>query len=103
MCDMADFALDDRMSEWELAMDNEFAPLHKQYELGICDELGYQYYPGTPVVDSTPFTPVRSMKVSGSGLCPRCGGETSLKSGPFGKFYGCNDFPNCKGSRNYDE
>jgi len=27
--------------------------------------------------------------------------ETELKEGQFGKFYGCKNFPECKGSRNY--
>jgi len=32
--------------------------------------------------------------------CPKCGGEMTEKSGMYGKFFGCKDFPKCKGSRN---
>lgn len=39
-------------------------------------------------------------KPSGPGPCPKCGGETHHVMGKFGDFYGCDNFPNCKGSRN---
>jgi len=29
--------------------------------------------------------------------CPKCQTEMSLKRGPFGEFYGCPNFPMCKG------
>lgn len=46
---------------------------------------------------------MRSAKrLSGPGKCPICDGETTLKDGKFGKFYGCNNFPKCKGSRNFE-
>ena len=38
-------------------------------------------------------------KPSGPGSCPRCGADTILREGKFGKFYGCSTFPKCKGSR----
>ena len=28
--------------------------------------------------------------------CPRCGGELKIKSGKYGKFIGCSNYPNCK-------
>lgn len=31
-----------------------------------------------------------------SGRCPRCGGTLVLRSGKFGKFYGCSNYPKCK-------
>lgn len=31
-----------------------------------------------------------------SGRCPRCGGTLVLRSGKFGKFYGCSNYPTCK-------
>lgn len=101
MGEYADYANDDRMFEWELAMDNEFAPLHKKYDLGLCDEDGAMYNPGTPVVDvSNSFRTKQTRKASGKGKCPLCGNKTQLVDGKFGKFYGCNSFPKCKGSRN---
>jgi len=42
-------------------------------------------------------------KPNGPGPCPICNGETYLIEGVNGKFYGCKNFPECKGSRNYNE
>lgn len=33
--------------------------------------------------------------------CPICGLKMIEKKGKFGKFYGCVDFPYCKGSKKY--
>lgn len=33
-------------------------------------------------------------------LCPRCGGELKKRSGKFGKFFGCSNFPQCRYTRN---
>ncbi len=32
-------------------------------------------------------------------LCPKCGAEMVRRSGKFGEFYGCSDFPRCRGTR----
>lgn len=32
-------------------------------------------------------------------LCPRCGAKMVLRSGRYGKFYGCSRYPYCKGTR----
>lgn len=44
----------------------------------------------------------RKRKPSGPGPCPTCGGKTVIKKGPYGTFYGCVDFPRCKGTRGGD-
>lgn len=31
--------------------------------------------------------------------CPKCGLPMALRKGSNGEFYGCTDFPNCKGTR----
>jgi len=31
--------------------------------------------------------------------CPDCGGEMISRTGKFGVFWGCRDFPRCKGTR----
>lgn len=31
--------------------------------------------------------------------CPECGGEMISRSGKFGRFWGCSDYPNCRGTR----
>lgn len=43
---------------------------------------------------------VKSQAANGPGPCPKCGGETVSRSGRFGAFYGCVNYPKCKGSRN---
>jgi len=30
------------------------------------------------------------------GICPKCGGKLILRTGKFGAFYGCSNYPNCK-------
>lgn len=30
--------------------------------------------------------------------CPLCSNPMSKKSGPYGEFWGCNNYPNCKGT-----
>lgn len=35
-----------------------------------------------------------------AGNCPRCGGEMVKRSGRFGAFYGCSNFPECRYTRN---
>lgn len=29
-------------------------------------------------------------------FCPKCGGQMMFRSGKFGDFYGCSNFPRCK-------
>ena len=31
-----------------------------------------------------------------AGLCPKCGGKLVLRSGRYGDFYGCTNYPKCK-------
>ena len=31
--------------------------------------------------------------------CPKCGAEMVKRSGKYGEFYGCSDFPRCRGTR----
>lgn len=33
-------------------------------------------------------------------LCPKCGGELKKRSGKFGEFFGCSNFPDCRFTRN---
>ena len=33
--------------------------------------------------------------------CPFCDSEMHLVDGKYGKFYGCNSYPKCKGSKKY--
>jgi ssDNA-binding Zn-finger/Zn-ribbon topoisomerase 1 len=42
---------------------------------------------------------VNKRKSRGLGDCPVCQGAMHLCDGPYGPFWGCNNFPNCKGRR----
>jgi hypothetical protein len=33
--------------------------------------------------------------------CPKCSGDTTRRTGPRGPFWGCQNFPNCKGSASF--
>lgn len=33
-------------------------------------------------------------------ICPQCGGVLKRRSGKFGEFYGCSNFPQCRFTRN---
>lgn len=37
----------------------------------------------------------------GPGPCPKCGSDTVLRNGRKGPFYGCSQYPPCRGSRDY--
>ncbi|PZN07606.1 MAG: hypothetical protein DIU76_04270, partial [Bacillota bacterium] len=39
------------------------------------------------------------MKRSSTIACPRCGSRMVLRRGPYGAFWGCSRFPDCKGTR----
>jgi len=39
--------------------------------------------------------------ITGDKICPRCGSKMILRSGRYGKFYGCSKFPYCRGTRPY--
>lgn len=34
-------------------------------------------------------------------VCPRCGGNLAVREGPYGKFYGCSNYPKCRYKLNY--
>ncbi|URZ15439.1 restriction endonuclease [Clostridium felsineum] len=40
-----------------------------------------------------------SSEISKRVICPKCGGEMKLIHGKNGDFYGCNNYPKCKGTR----
>lgn len=52
---------------------------------------------GTSRRTSTPLDP--SLPKEGPP-CPECGGPTKLRNGGYGPFYGCVDYPKCKGTVN---
>ena len=38
---------------------------------------------------------VKKQKIK-SGICPKCNGVLIKRSGPYGKFWGCSNYPKCK-------
>lgn len=38
-----------------------------------------------------------------SGICPRCKGKLILRDGPYGKFYGCANYPQCTFKKKMDD
>lgn len=96
MGDGADMALNAAMDDYEHYERYKDAPLHIQYEEGIVNEMGGII--GNP--NSLPCASYIRRKPTGPGDCPICHNQTTLKEGKFGKFYGCGNFPDCKGSRN---
>lgn len=49
-------------------------------------------------VTKKPKTPSET-HVAGRTLCPKCGSRMILRSGRYGRFWGCSRFPYCRGTR----
>lgn len=95
MSDMADFALEQIYDDDEMycnLLNVPFADMDDSER-----EFMFPNYDG--VMRRSPFAR-RSSKPCGPGACPLCGGKTHTVKGKHGMFYGCDDFPKCKGSRN---
>lgn len=46
----------------------------------------------------------RQKKLANTPICPRCGSIMKLRTNNTGKqFYGCANYPNCRGTRNYED
>lgn len=43
----------------------------------------------------------KACKLSDIKTCPQCGAKMKLRSGKYGPFYGCANYPHCKGIRPY--
>ena len=93
MGDMADWAFDQVLMQECYRQDYRLGLLDEEdaYDLGILDECGTEI--------SDPYYNKKYSK--GKGLCPLCDSKTEIKEGKFGKFNGCINFPECKGSRSY--
>ncbi len=62
---------------------------------------GYSY--ASSSFKSQPAQPSRksARTQKDSPTCPLCGAPMALRTGPYGKFYGCTNYPSCKGKRDY--
>lgn len=47
-----------------------------------------------------PLAKADAASLSGQPRCPRCNGKLVLRTGRFGKFYGCSHYPRCKFTQN---
>ena len=47
----------------------------------------------------TSSTPYPASKYANNVSCPKCKGHMSLCNGQYGLFFGCDNFPKCKGAR----
>lgn len=104
MGDFADDALMNAEIDWLDANDDRLS-MEERYDRGFCDEMGFERPTGPFIFERSFFyknqdTRIIPRKPHGKGKCPKCGSDTLLKEGQFGKFYGCINFPECKGSRN---
>lgn len=105
MGDHADDAINDMFEMESLRQDYRLGIISEQeaYRIGgIIDEYGYEisgFRKRRKSSDAGTYRTVKK-KPSGEGKCPLCGDKTALKEGKFGSFYGCVNFPKCKGSRN---
>lgn len=45
--------------------------------------------------------PAKSTNKHRSPKCPKCGAPMILRTSKYGKFYGCSNYPSCKGKRDY--
>lgn len=48
--------------------------------------------------DKNDYTKSRADK-GNSKICPKCGGQLIIRKGPYGKFYGCRNYPKCRYTR----
>jgi predicted RNA-binding Zn-ribbon protein involved in translation (DUF1610 family) len=47
-------------------------------------------------VKNVKTTITRNQNAVANNRCPRCGSKLVLRDGKYGKFYGCNNYPNCR-------
>ena len=43
-----------------------------------------------------------TLRKVGDNICPRCGGNLLVRSGKYGEFFGCVNYPDCTFTKNFD-
>ena len=109
MGEFADMALERAEMEVEIYDRYRYSNPATQYEHGLIDEYGNYYMQGemklTPPVSGGGATSIRSRmeahfsKVNSVPVCPSCSVRMEKRSGKFGEFWGCTEFPRCKESK----
>lgn len=68
-----------------------FQEIRKAYELILLNKDSYQ------VTEREHINNVRQTQTDiENNICPRCGKSLVLRKGPYGEFYGCTGYPDCK-------
>ena len=82
----------------KIAKDNEFSFYGgaDHINLGTCKECCQNNSAVNQQIDDE-FT--ENMKRHDPNICPECGGTLRKKSGPYGDFNGCSNYPRCRYSR----
>ncbi len=100
MGDMSDFVNEGIMDEIEYIhkVKERGDPL-EMYEAGIVDEMGYEERPGPTFASdrSEYIVPKNFYKKKNQEKCELCHSELILKSGRYGPFFACPNWPKCKG------
>lgn len=106
------FLVDDRREEWEFkpdSADDVLASLRKM----TTDVLAAEDFPAKPsrLCAWCGFNTIcdegarelgigKSAAAAKSMVCPKCKGKLRERTGKFGRFIGCSNYPNCKFTRN---
>ena len=78
------------------AAHNYYPPVDRQSSPQV------RFQPTQTTITSRTVTPLRQTQPSQVTVtCPRCGAKMVLRNGQYGFFYGCPNFPRCKGTRSY--
>lgn len=82
----------------KIAKDSEFSSYggKGRVNLGTCKECSVHSY---TVKEKIKQENVLLKEKYDPTICPDCGGELRVRSGQYGEFYGCSNFPRCRYSR----
>ena len=80
-------------------------PVRREYSTADLRAVLKPHLPGLP--GEAPATPVAAVAPAATPPCPKCGREMILRTSKSGanqggKFWGCSDFPRCRGMLKYD-
>lgn len=52
-------------------------------------------------LNNVKYQKYKRIKIQRSLKCPKCGGDLVTRNGKYGNFFGCNNYPTCRYTRNY--
>ncbi|MBQ5851022.1 MAG: topoisomerase DNA-binding C4 zinc finger domain-containing protein [Lachnospiraceae bacterium] len=82
----------------KIAMENEFNSYGGagHINLGTCKECSAN---DLTVRKKTEEQTMKLRSKYDTSICPECGGKLCERSGPYGRFMGCSNYPNCRYNR----